>query len=230
MHHRRAASDTSFLNRVIPTKEVKQGPSSSGNSPIQTPAFLPPSPTLSSSAPSQHTVKDVTQILHQQPQQQQPRSVSRRTSRPPPPTYMPLYNIPSGPPTAAAIPVFYPQPTAVVDPNWYYNHMVLYPLSPGAGYIPAQYSPVVQSPVVPMYNSLGGHVVGGQVPSQSRSVGSVRVPVATSGSVVEHVTSPTHLVGGSGMVIRPVPQQPTTTHVSTVHLYMYVQFSLCYVE
>ena len=100
------------------------------------------------------------------------------------------------PPPTAAIPVFYPQPAAVVDPNWYYNHMVLYPLSPGAGYIPAQYSPVVQSPVVPVYGS--HQVLGGQVPTCRSGGMGVRMPVATSGSVMEHVTSP---VGGNGGMV-----------------------------
>ena len=39
------------------------------------------------------------------------------------------------------MPVIYPQPAMVPDPNWYYNNMMLYPVSPQS-YIPAQYAQV----------------------------------------------------------------------------------------
>ena len=206
-HHRRTASDTAFINKLFAPKELKQGPSSSGNSPSNTPAFFSSSisPPLSSSQGSSisqlnKSVQDSTLTFTQHNRQQH-----KRVGRPHPPTFVPLYtgfSLQPSPPTAtaatAAIPVLYHPQTAMVDPSWYYNPMVLYPVSPssGSGYsYSTQYSPVVQSPVVHPYSitppGLVGQLSGGELRHRMQA------------SSQDSVTSPTH---PGGMVIRPIPQ------------------------
>ena len=135
--------------------------------------------------------------------QQHPKRV---VARPPPPSYMPLYTTMQGAPPPTAIPVMY-HPQAVIDPNWYYNHMVLYPLSPQSAFPP--YSPIVQSPVIPHY-AIPQHGVIQTTPR----VG-VRMPSATM--VTDHVNSSTH---SGGLVYRPLHQQPPGAQVMIIVRYV----------
>lgn len=119
------------------------------------------------------------------------------TTRPPPPTFIPFYS--SAPP---AIPVMYhPQP--VIDPNWYYNHMLVYPVAPQAGY---QIPHFVQSPVVPHY-SLPQHPGIISAPAARVNSLGIRIP---STIMTDHVGSPTHPVYPS------LPQQTSATQVCCV--------------
>ncbi|XP_003385249.2 PREDICTED: cAMP-regulated phosphoprotein 21-like [Amphimedon queenslandica] len=209
LHHRRTFSDTAFINKLFSQKENKPGPSSSGNSPSSTPAFFPPSPpSLSASSSSNvinqsSTTPDVeTQLASRQHQK---RVVA---SRPQPPTFMPLNSMQGGPLPTATIPIMY-HPQAVIDPSWYYNHMVLYPVAapaaPGpppppqaAGY-PMPH--VVQSPVLPHYSLPGQHP---GVPGVGPRIGAVGIRVPSPSGISDHLGSPTH---PGGIIYRPLPQQ-----------------------
>lgn len=216
MHHRRTASDTAFINKLFAPKELKQGPSSSGNSPSNTPAFFSSSisPPLSSTQGSS-SISQLSKSVPDSNLSQHTRQQHKRVGRPHPPAFMPLYtgfSLQPNPSTAtaatAAIPVLYHPQTAMVDPSWYYNPMVLYPMSPGSagGYsYSTQYSPVVQSPVVHPYSittpGLMGQLSGGELRHRMQ-VGGV--------SSQETVTSPTH---PGGMVVRPIPQPAVTSNM-----------------
>ena len=107
------------------------------------------------------------------------------------------------------IPVVYHQPT-MVNPPWYYNHMVLYPISPHPGYSVPAYSSMVNSPILQPYpNAVMTHPLSNNSP---RMGGGVRI----SNTIPEPMTSPT-LPGG--VVFRPL-SQPSTVQVC-ICIYIY---------
>ena len=117
------------------------------------------------------------------------------TTRPQPPTFIPFY---SGAPPA--IPVMYhPQP--VIDPSWYYNHMLVYPVAPQAGYPVPQF---VQSPVIPHYSLQQPQGIISAPASRVNTLG-IRIPSAI---MADHMGSPTHSIYPS------ISQQTTGTQVS----------------
>ena len=69
LHHRRTFSDTAFINKLFSQKETKPGPSSSGNSPSNTPAFFPPSPPNLPASSSSAAMGGVVSQLPSTPQE-----------------------------------------------------------------------------------------------------------------------------------------------------------------
>lgn len=137
-------------------------------------------------------------------------------SRPQPPTFMPLNSMQGAPLPTATIPIMY-HPQAVIDPSWYYNHMVLYPVA-AATAPPPQAAPypmphVVQSPVLPHYSLPGQH------PGVTPRIGAVGIRVPSPSGMTDHVGSPTH---PGGVVYRPLPQQAPGVQVMYMQVYMFL--------
>lgn len=207
MSHRRTFSDTAFT-KLFHQKELKQGPSSSGNSPSNTPSLffpsLSPPPSLTPPAPSSPTigVAGIVSPPHQITTQDEGQ-ISQNKKSPqshniqPTTTFLPVY--PSQP-TPSTIPVVYHHQPAMVNPPWYYNHMVLYPISPHPGYSVPAYPSMVNSPILQPYpNAVMTHPLSNNSP---RMGGGVRI----SNAIPEPMTSPT-LPGG--VVFRPLSQSST---------------------
>ena len=115
-------------------------------------------------------------------------------------------------PTPSTIPVVYHHQPAMVNPPWYYNHMVLYPISPHPGYSVPAYPSMVNSPILQPYpNAVMTHPLSNNSP---RMGGGVRI----SNAIPEPMTSPT-LPGG--VVFRPLSQS-STVQVCTCIMYIYI--------
>ena len=119
-----------------------------------------------------------------------------------------------------SMPVLYPQPAVIPDPNWYYQQqMMMYQLSPQQ-FVPAQYTQMVQpGPVFPVnqpYSVNPGAIGQPNIVSPiARQPPSMRLPIVSPpGAVVEQVASPPHPSGVT--LVRPVPQQASPVRVSSV--------------
>ena len=119
-----------------------------------------------------------------------------------------------------SMPVLYPQPAVIPDPNWYYQQqMMMYQLSPQQ-FVPAQYTQMVQpGPVFPVnqpYSVNPGSIGQPNIVSPiARQPPSMRLPVVSPpGAVVEQVASSPHPSGVT--LVRPVPQQASPVRVSVL--------------
>lgn len=135
-------------------------------------------------------------------------------------TFRPRQAVPSFFQPVQSMPVLYPQPAVVPDPNWYYQQqMMMYQLSPPQ-FVPAQYSQMVQpAPVFPM-NPITAGVVRqpSDVSPVARQPPNMRLPIVSPpGAVVEQIASPPHPSGVT--LVRPVPQQASPVRVRHLHVH-----------
>ena len=107
-------------------------------------------------------------------------------------------------PLQRSMPVFYPQPAAIVtDPNWYNYNMMLYQVSPQQFIPAAPYGQVIQPTMYPVSQQypISPGMMAAQSPMVSPPVSTrpgphMRLPIMSPpGGVVDSLPSPSHTSG-----------------------------------